>query len=121
MISIEMMRVFWALCPEHVPHSVILPATPSSFAQMLDEFACPFVAKEVRNYMGRGVHLIESRSDFAVYCQNNDILCVQECLPIERDLRAVYVGERIVGAHIWEYLQKYRPQPTLPPNLKISA
>ncbi|MEJ2566241.1 MAG: hypothetical protein P8164_12955 [Gammaproteobacteria bacterium] len=78
--KIEMTRAFWALCPQHVPHSAILPATPSSIDQVLDDFTHPFVAKEVRNAMRRGVHLIESRSDFAVYCQNNDILYVQEYL-----------------------------------------
>jgi ribosomal protein S6--L-glutamate ligase len=28
--KIEMTRAFWALCPEHVPHTAILPATPAS-------------------------------------------------------------------------------------------
>lgn len=60
-----MTRAFWALCPEHVPHTVILPATASSIEQVLDNFTYPFVAKEVRNSMGQGVHFIESRSDFA--------------------------------------------------------
>lgn len=97
--KIEMTRAFWALCPEHVPHTVILPATPSSIEQVLDSFAYPFIAKEVRNSMGRGVHLIDSRSEFDAYCRTNAVLYVQEYLPIRRDLRIVYVGEQIIGAY----------------------
>ena len=198
--KIEMTRAFWALCPENVPHTLILPATPSSVELVLDSFAFPFIAKEVRNSMGRGVHLMESRSDFDAYCRHNDVLYVQEYLPIKRDLRIVYVGEQIIGAywrngregayrnnvsqggeidyedipqaaldlvarvaaalnvnhagfdvavmgdryyllefntlfgseglhrrnisvgkHIWEFLRKNSPQPTIPPNLRLSA
>ena len=97
--KIEMTRAFWALCPEHVPHTLILPATPASGEQVLNDFEFPFIAKEVRNSMGRGVHLIESRADFADYCRRNDVLYVQEYLPIQRDLRIVYVGERVIGAY----------------------
>ena len=97
--KIEMTRAFWSLCPEQVPQTVILPATPAAVDQVLDNFAFPFVAKEVRNSMGRGVHLIESRSEFTAYCRANQILYVQEYLPIRRDLRVVYVGEQVIGAY----------------------
>ena len=198
--KIEMTRAFWTLCPEHMPHTVILPATPGSIEQVLNDFDYPFIAKEVRNSMGRGVHLIESRSDFEAYCRGNHVLYVQEYLPITRDLRVVYVGEQVIGAywrnspegeyrsnvarggwidyrdipqaalelvariahalninhagfdvavianhcyllefntlfgdeglrrrnisvgrHIWEFLHKHSPQPTLPPDFKLSA
>ena len=97
--KIEMTRALWALCPEHVPHTAILPATHTSYDQVLDAFTYPFIAKEVRNSMGRGVHLIESRDDFISYCRNNDVLYIQEYLPIKRDLRVVYVGDKIIGAY----------------------
>jgi ribosomal protein S6--L-glutamate ligase len=198
--KIEMTRAFWGLCPEQVPHTVILPATSSAKEEVLDVFTFPFIAKEVRNSMGRGVHLIESRAEFDAYCRHNDILYIQEYLPIRRDLRVVYVGEEIIGAYwrngregdyrnnvargaridyedvpqaaldlvvrvahalninhagfdvavigdccyllefntlfgsdglrrrnisvgkyIWEFLQKHTPQPTLPPNFRLSA
>jgi len=198
--KIEMTRAFWALCPEHMPHTVILPATPAASEQVQSDFDYPFVAKEVRNSMGRGVHLIESRADFEAYCRRNDILYIQEYLPITRDLRIVFVGEQVIGAYwrcgrpgefcnnvarggwidyqdiprealtlvarvadalninhagfdvavigdrcfvlefntlfgaeglkqrgisvgkyVWEYLHKHTPQPTEPPNFKLSA
>ena len=97
--KIEMTRAFWALCPEHMPHTVILPATPSAIEQVQNDFDYPFIAKEVRNSMGRGIHLIESRSDLEVYCRHNDVLYIQEYLPIMRDLRIVYVGEQVIGAY----------------------
>lgn len=97
--KIEMTRAFWSLCPEQVPNTLILPATPAAVEQVLDSFAFPFIAKEVRNSMGRGVHLIESRVDFAAYCRANTVLYVQEYLPIHRDLRVVYVGEQVVTAY----------------------
>ena len=50
--KIEMTRAFWALCPEHMPHTVILPATPSAIEQVQNDFDYPFIAKEVRNSMG---------------------------------------------------------------------
>ena len=97
--KIEMTRALWALCPEHVPRTMILPATCNCIAEILDGFDFPFVAKEVRNSMGRGVHLIESRCDFDAYCRHNDVLYVQEFLPIKRDLRIVYVGDKVIGAY----------------------
>jgi len=97
--KIEMTRAFWALCPEQVPHTVILPATPSVIEEVREVFTFPFIAKEVRNSMGRGIHLIESRADFDAYCRYNVVLYIQEYLPIRRDLRVVYVGEQIIDAY----------------------
>lgn len=97
--KIEMTRAFWGLCSEHVPQTLILPATPSSIEQVLDTLALPFIAKEVRNSMGRGVYLIETSAEFYLYCRSNEVLYVQEYLPIQRDLRVVYVGEQVIAAY----------------------
>ena len=97
--KIEMTRAFWAVCPEHIPQTMILPPTPGSIEQVLDGFIYPFIAKEVRNSMGRGVHLIACRSDLDNYYRGNEVLYVQEYLPIKRDLRIVYVGEQVIGAY----------------------
>lgn len=97
--KVEMTRAFQAVCPAHLPHTRILPATESGVAEVLDEFAFPLVAKEIRNAMGRGVHLIENRRELMSYAERNPEMYIQEYLPIDRDLRVVYIGQRVAGAY----------------------
>src|SRR5690554_2233769 len=49
--------------------------------------------------MGEGVWLIESRADWQTYCERTDVLYVQEYLPIDRDVRVVVVGDRVITAY----------------------
>ncbi len=97
--KVEMTRAFWAVCPENVPYTQIFPSTEVYIQQVLDEFTFPFVAKEVRNSMGQGVFLIEKKKDFLQYTQDNSVLYVQEYLPIKRDLRIVYLGDKVITAY----------------------
>jgi ribosomal protein S6--L-glutamate ligase len=97
--KVEMTRVLWTVCPQHVPDTVIRGSGDRAIEEILDVMPLPFVAKEIRNSMGRGVHLIETRSDFQQYAQRNDVLYVQELLPIRRDLRVVWVGGDIATAY----------------------
>lgn len=97
--KIEQTRAFMTVAPQHVPWTEILPSTDAAIEQVLETFDFPFVAKVVRSSMGEGVFLIESRRDFLDYAQRNDILYVQEYLPIERDLRVVWVGDEVVSAY----------------------
>ncbi|HEU5141437.1 MAG TPA: hypothetical protein VFT51_15795 [Bacillales bacterium] len=97
--KIEMTRVLEAVCPENVPYTRILANTPLNLETILEEFAFPFIAKEVRNSMGRGVFLIENRKQLREYAEKNEILYVQELLPIDRDLRIAIVGEKVIGAY----------------------
>lgn len=97
--KIEMTRAFQAMFPEHVPYTRILPNTENSIGLILEEFSFPFVAKRPRASMGDGVHLIESMADLDAYIRKNDALYVQEHLPVDRDLRVVWVGDRIVSAY----------------------
>lgn len=97
--KIEQTRAFLTVAPEHVPWTEILPATDSSIEYVLEWFDFPFVAKVVRSSMGQGVYLIESRQKFLDYAADNDILYVQEYLPIQRDLRVVWVGNEVVSAY----------------------
>ena len=39
--KIEMTRAFWAVCPEHIPQTMILPPTPGSIEQVLDQPGIP--------------------------------------------------------------------------------
>ncbi len=97
--KVEMTRAFEAVCPSHLPHTRILPATDSGIDQALEAFSFPLVGKEIRNAMGLGVHLLETRRDLLRYAARNPEMYLQEYLPIDRDLRVVIVGERVVTAY----------------------
>ena len=97
--KIEQTRAFMTVAPGNVPWTEILPSTPSSIDRVLDWFDFPFVAKVARSSMGSGVFLIQSRSEFLEYAAHNEILYVQEYLPIQRDLRVVWVGNEVVTAY----------------------
>ena len=97
--KIEMTRAFEAVCPANIPLTRILPRTGSAETQILDEFDFPFVAKTVRSARGEGVFLINNRSDFRRYAGENDVLFVQEYLPISRDLRVVVIGKTVIAAY----------------------
>ncbi|MGM0592930.1 MAG: ATP-grasp domain-containing protein [Pseudomonadota bacterium] len=97
--KIEQTRAFMAVAPAHVPWTEILPATDASIDYVLEWFSFPFVAKVVRSSMGEGVYLVASRREFLDYAAQNDILYIQEYLPIERDLRVVWVGDEVVSAY----------------------
>ena len=97
--KIEQTRAFLSVVPAHVPFTLILPSTPSAIEQILEEMVLPLVAKRVRSSMGEGVFLIERPSQLREYAAQNDILYVQEYLPLQRDLRVVWVGKEVVGAY----------------------
>ncbi|WP_349410384.1 hypothetical protein [Pseudalkalibacillus sp. SCS-8] len=97
--KVEMTRAFWTICPEHVPYTEILGRSERNIQYILDTFPFPFVAKEPRNSMGRGVFLIESKEDLLAYAEHNPTLYIQEYLEMERDLRVCVVGDEIVAAY----------------------
>lgn len=97
--KIEMTRAFQALAPEHLPETLILPNTAEARATALDTLGLPLVLKEPRNSMGRGVFLIESAAELARQAAGQDTLYVQEYLPIQRDLRVVWLGDSILTAY----------------------
>ncbi len=101
--KIEQTRAFMTVTPHHVPQTLILPATPSAIEQILEEMVLPVVAKVVRSSMGEGVFLIETARQLREYAAQNEILYVQEYLPLERDLRVVWVGKKVIGAY-WREL-----------------
>ncbi len=68
--------------------------------KILDCFSYPFVAKVARgSAMGRGVFLIGDRRDLDSYLSLEGPAYIQEYLPIDRDLRIVVVGNRVVHAY----------------------
>ncbi|WP_455217810.1 ATP-grasp domain-containing protein, partial [Kaarinaea lacus] len=97
--KIEQTRALLTVAPGHVPRTEILSSTENAMEQVLDQFEFPFVAKVVRSSMGNGVFRIDSRADLQRYLQSNDVLYVQEYLPIQRDLRVVWVGDQVLSAY----------------------
>lgn len=97
--KIELTRALQAVCPAQVPETWIGAATPAQLAEALDTLSLPLVAKEPRSARGEGVFLIDSHSALLDYARCNEVLYLQEYLPIERDLRIVYVGDRVVSAY----------------------
>lgn len=97
--KVEMTRAFQLSFPAHVPHTIMLPNEPRYQARILESMDFPFVAKLTRASMGEGVYLIEAEHDWHHYCSHTDMLYVQEKLDIDRDLRIVWIGDRIVHAY----------------------
>ena len=63
-------------------------------------FAFPFIAKIPRgSALGRGVYLIQDESQLHAYLEQVSPAYIQEYLPIDRDIRVVVIGKRIVHAY----------------------
>ncbi len=107
--KVEMTRVLMATFPENVPYTRIMGRNDSainlSIETIEEEFGYPCVAKEIKNSMGQGVFLINNRDELDEYINRNEILYIQEKLPIDRDLRVVYVGNKVVAAY-WRIAQE---------------
>jgi ribosomal protein S6--L-glutamate ligase len=97
--KIEMTRAFQVVAPEHTPWTLIEPNGPEEREAVWSAMVLPFVAKLPKASMGEGVWLIENRADWQRYCERTSVLYVQEYLPIDRDLRVVIVGDRVVSAY----------------------
>jgi ribosomal protein S6--L-glutamate ligase len=67
---------------------------------ILSHFSFPFIAKVPRgSALGRGVFLIDSPEALQHYCQGHTVAYIQEYLPIERDMRIVVIGTKVVHAY----------------------
>ncbi len=84
-----------------IPH----PATRIFYAKskretILSYFSFPFIAKIPRgSALGRGVFLIHNSEELERYCCLTKVAYVQEFLLIDRDIRVVIIGDRIVHAY----------------------
>lgn len=97
--KVEMTRAFQTVAPEHTPWTMIEANGPQERDLIWDAMALPFVAKLPKASMGEGVWLIESRDDWRRYCERTSVLYAQEYLPIDRDVRVVVVGDRVLTAY----------------------
>ena len=65
-----------------------------------EHFKLPFVGKIPRgSAMGRGVYLIRNQTELNEYLELTDVAYIQEYLPVDRDIRVVVIGRRIVHAY----------------------
>jgi ribosomal protein S6--L-glutamate ligase len=65
-----------------------------------DHFKVPFIGKVPRgSAMGRGVYLIQNQSELDDYLALTDVAYIQEYLPVDRDIRVVVIGQRVVHAY----------------------
>ncbi|WP_412852572.1 ATP-grasp domain-containing protein [Ectothiorhodospira shaposhnikovii] len=97
--KIEMTRAFQALCPRHVPDTLILPATPAAVEEVLDVLGLPCVLKVPRSSMGQGVALIRTVAELRDWASRQPVLYAQELLPIRKDIRVVWVGDGVFTAY----------------------
>jgi len=69
-------------------------------AKICDHFSFPFVAKIPRgSALGRGVFLISDPAALDAYLNRTSVAYIQQRLPIDRDIRAVVIGRRVVHAY----------------------
>lgn len=65
-----------------------------------DYFKFPFIGKVARgSCMGRGVYLITNHQDLSAYLEMTTPAYIQEYLQIDRDIRVVIIGNRVVHAY----------------------
>jgi ribosomal protein S6--L-glutamate ligase len=95
--KVEMTRAFMTVAPANIPWTLIEPNTDSGAERIWANMPLPFVAKLPKASMGRGVWLIRTIEDWNSYRAQTDVLYAQEYLPIDRDLRIIVVGEKVVG------------------------
>jgi len=82
-----------------------------------DHFKFPFIGKVPRgSAMGRGVHLIKNKADLSSYCSLANPAYIQEYLHIDRDIRVVIIGSKIVHAY-W----RIAPEGEFRSNIAVGA
>ncbi|MBD3646945.1 MAG: ATP-grasp domain-containing protein, partial [Pseudomonadales bacterium] len=97
--KVEMTRAFQAIMPRHVPETWIRANSPREAQEIWQEITLPCVAKLPKSSQGQGVWLIQDQGDWKEYLTRTDTLYIQEYLPIDRDIRVVVVGNRVVGSY----------------------
>ncbi len=97
--KIQFTRALTALCPAHLPETMIARAEPEAAERAAEQFGYPFVVKLPRSSMGQGVFRVDNRREMAALLPRLDTLYAQQLLEIERDLRVVWIGDRVVTAY----------------------
>lgn len=90
---------------------------------ILQYFEFPFIGKIPRgSAMGRGVYLIRNEKELRCYLDRVSPAYIQEYLPIDRDIRVVVIGNRIVHAY-WRIAaeNEYRSNVALGGTIQLNA
>ncbi|UCE81845.1 MAG: ATP-grasp domain-containing protein [Deltaproteobacteria bacterium] len=96
--KIKQTELFTLLDIPH-PHTRIYGSRQETH-QIPTDFPFPFIAKIPRgSSKGRGVFLIRTQRDLQSYLKRCSPAYIQEYLPIDRDLRIVLVGAKVVHAY----------------------
>lgn len=73
---------------------------------ILNHFRFPFIGKIPRgSAMGRGVYLIKNQDELESYCSLTKTAYIQRYLPIDRDMRVIVIGRKVIHAY-WRIAQK---------------
>ncbi|MDX9787591.1 MAG: RimK family alpha-L-glutamate ligase [Desulfobacterales bacterium] len=68
--------------------------------KITEHFDFPFIGKIPRgSAMGRGVYLISTTDELQAYLADTDLAYIQTYLPIDRDMRIVVIGSRVVHSY----------------------
>ncbi|WP_305906621.1 hypothetical protein Q9L42_020070 [Methylomarinum sp. Ch1-1] len=94
--KIEMTRCFKTVAPANVPFTLIEANSTVNAERIWEQMHLPFVAKIPKSSMGQGVYLIETQQQWRQYLQVAPVIYAQEYLEIDRDLRVIWVGDRVV-------------------------
>ncbi|MBJ7551978.1 ATP-grasp domain-containing protein [Marinomonas ostreistagni] len=97
--KVEMTRTFMTIIPMNHPYTEIVANTPYEADRIWDIMPTPFVAKIPRSSMGNGVFLIDNTIQWREYLEKSSVIYAQEYLPIDRDLRVVWVGGKVVSGY----------------------
>ncbi|MCE3027076.1 RimK family alpha-L-glutamate ligase [Salinicola sp. DM10] len=97
--KVEQTRAMRAAFPQHIPPTAIQANTPYGIDAVEAEIGYPMILKEIRSARGNGVHLVERRRELERFAADNPVLYAQPRLPIDRDLRIVLVGDRILASY----------------------
>jgi ribosomal protein S6--L-glutamate ligase len=69
-------------------------------ARIAQDFSFPLIAKVPRgSALGRGVFRIDDAAQLAQYCAQHFAAYIQDYLPIDRDIRVVVIGDKVVHAY----------------------
>jgi len=69
-------------------------------SKITEHFDFPFVGKIPRgSAMGRGVYLIRNPEALVSYSRLTPVAYIQEFLPIDRDIRVIVIGEKVVHSY----------------------
>jgi len=96
--KIKQTAIFQLLDLPH-PKTRVFYGTQSK-KRITEHFSYPFIGKIPRgSAMGRGVFLIRDASDLEAYCAIATPAYIQEYLPVDRDVRVVVIGRRVMHAY----------------------